>query len=150
MTPILIKRPVAFRVQRMADYGTTLSKTEWRYFADEAEANREADTVGADCQALYIRDGTAIVAEWEPIETAPKGEDDFYLVCSNRDLRAPFVVRGSILWGAWSARSPTAPAHLSLDYLTHWMPLPPKPAAKIEPFEPHQDCDCLMCLAERG
>ncbi len=67
--------------------------------------------------------------DWRSIETAPTGEDDFYLVCTDDpgDNRSPFVVRGSILA---SARKTNTPKHLSLGYLTHWMPLPPKPSAK--------------------
>ena len=63
---------------------------------------------------------------WKPIATAPTGDDDFYLVCCADpiDDRSPFVVRGSILKGA---RKDGTPGHLSLGYLTHWMPLPPKP-----------------------
>lgn len=64
--------------------------------------------------------------DWQPIETAPTGDDDFFLVCCNdpRDDRSPFVVRGSIFK---SARKANTPSHLELRYLTHWMPLPPKP-----------------------
>lgn len=70
--------------------------------------------------------------EWQPIATAPLGDHDFYLVCSNdpRDERSPFVVRGSIYR---SARQANTPNHLSLGYLTHWMPLPAKPVAYQTP-----------------
>jgi hypothetical protein len=61
---------------------------------------------------------------WRPIETAPRGDDDFFLVCGVDDPRSPFVVRGQILW---SARKPNTPSHLHLHYLTHWMPLPAPP-----------------------
>lgn len=66
------------------------------------------------------------MSEWQPIETAPTGENDFFLVCCNdpADERSPFVVRGSIFA---SASKPNTPQHLSLGYLTHWMPLPAKP-----------------------
>jgi hypothetical protein len=64
------------------------------------------------------------MTEWQPIETAPTGEDDFYLVCGVWDQRSPFVVRGSILA---TARKANTPSHLEMRYLTHWMPLPPKP-----------------------
>lgn len=69
-TNILVKRPVAFRVRRANDDGMSLSKTEWRYFTDEAEARREAEIVDADYQALYVRDGTVIVAELEDVRLA--------------------------------------------------------------------------------
>jgi hypothetical protein len=57
--PVLIKRPVAFRVPRADPVtgGQTISATEWRLFNDEAEA------IDVDYQALFVRDGTAIVAE---------------------------------------------------------------------------------------
>jgi hypothetical protein len=68
-------------------------------------------------------------ANWQPIETAPTGDDDFFLVCCDdpRDDRSPFVVRGSIFK---SARKSNTPGHLSLSYLTHWQPLPAKPVRK--------------------
>lgn len=66
--------------------------------------------------------------EWQPIETAPKGDDDFFLVCGADDPRSPFVVRGYILW---SARKCDTPSHLHLNWLTHWMPLPAKPRPVI-------------------
>jgi hypothetical protein len=64
--------------------------------------------------------------DWQPIATAPTGDDDFYLVCCNdpADDRSPFVVRGSIFK---SARTHPPAHHLSLAYLTHWQPLPAKP-----------------------
>lgn len=89
-----------------------------------------------DCATgvLYRRDGNGFIVhevkiepdvmDWHPIETAPNGPDDFFLVCG--DDRSPFVVRGDIMWGA---RKPNTPEHLSLHYLTHWMPLPSKPSA---------------------
>ena len=63
--------------------------------------------------------------EWQPIETAPTGEDDFFLVCGVGDERSPLVIRGTILE---TARRPNTPSHLHLHWLTHWMPLPPKPS----------------------
>jgi hypothetical protein len=66
--------------------------------------------------------------EWQPIDTAPTGDEDHFLVCCNdpRDDRSPFVVRGDIFK---SARKHPYSHHLSMAHLTHWMPLPPKPAA---------------------
>lgn len=66
------------------------------------------------------------MTEWRTIETAPTGDDDYFLVCCDdpADDRSPFVVRGSIFKGA---RTPRTPSHLSLHHLTHWMPLPNKP-----------------------
>lgn len=123
---IFIKRPVAFRVPRVVD--DKVSETEWRLFDDEAQAREEAEQIGAGYQALFVRDGTAIVAEWEPIANAPTGEDDFFLVCGVGDDRSPFVVRGTILA---NARKANTPSHLHLNWLTHWMPLPAKPTFDI-------------------
>lgn len=64
------------------------------------------------------------MSKWQPIETAPTGDDDFFLVCGVGDERSAFVVRGSILK---SARRSDTPSHLHLHWLTHWMPLPAKP-----------------------
>jgi hypothetical protein len=61
---------------------------------------------------------------WQPIETAPDGSEDFFLVCGVYDERRMFVVRGDILH---RARHPQQPEHLSLHWLTHWRPLPPLP-----------------------
>jgi hypothetical protein len=58
-SPLPRLRPVAFRVQRANADGLTLSKTEWRYFTDEAEARTEADALMAEYQGLYVRDGSA-------------------------------------------------------------------------------------------
>jgi hypothetical protein len=126
MTSILCKRPSAFRIPRAdsATAGQTISKTEYRYFTDEAEAYKEAEALNIDYQALFVRDGTAIVAEWEPIETAPKEKDALFLVCAAGDDRGPFVVRSDILW---QARKAGTPSHLGLIHLTHWMPLPAPP-----------------------
>lgn len=77
--------------------------------------------------------------EWKSIETAPTGDDDFYLVWGARDGKreSPFVVRGSILK---SARLPNTPGHLHLHYLTHWMPLPELPPKQTVPVEDrHRD-----------
>ncbi len=123
MIPILVKRPVAFRIPRAdADSaGTTLSETDWRYFSDEEAAYKAAEALGADYQALFVRDGSAIVAEWSPIEYAPKNPEATFLVCTAGDPREPFVVRADILW---RARKALTPDHLNLSRLTHWMPLP--------------------------
>lgn len=66
-------------------------------------------------------------AGWMPIETAPKGDNDFFLVgCSDpNDGRRPFVFRGDILA---TARQANCPKHLSMHYITHWMQLPPPPS----------------------
>lgn len=124
MTSILAKRPVAFRIPRTdpARAGETLSTTEWRYFTDEKQAHDEAEQLGTGYQALFVRDGTAIVAEWEPIGSAPT--DGSFLVCAIDDDRGPFVVSAQILW---MARKENTPSHLGLSYLTHWMPLPAPP-----------------------
>ncbi len=77
-------------------------------------------------KGLYDRDECTFAGQWQPIETAPTGDDDFFLVgCDDpADERSPFVVRGSIFK---SARQSRTPGHLSLHHLTHWQPLPAKP-----------------------
>ena len=123
MASILCKRPVAFRIHRTDPdtAGTTISKTEWRYFTDEETAYNEAEQLGENYQCLYTRDGTAIVAEWEPIASAPV--DGLFLVCAVGG--GPFMVSGQILW---MARKENTPSHLGLSHVTHWMPLPAPPA----------------------
>ena len=119
-----IKRPVAFRVPR-TDPGTageTLSTTEWRLFNDEEAAYTEAAQLGTNYQAMFVRDGTAIIAEWETIGSAPT--DGSFLVCAIGDDRGPFVVSAQIFW---MARKENTPSHLGLGYVTHWMPLPAPP-----------------------
>lgn len=59
MTSIFVKRPVAFRIPRVID--DKISETEFRYFTDEHTAFTEADAIGIDYQALFVRDGTAVV-----------------------------------------------------------------------------------------
>ncbi len=61
MGTVLVKRPVAFRIPRVVD--DKLSETEWRYFTDEEAAYKEAEALGIDYQALFVRDGTAIVLD---------------------------------------------------------------------------------------
>jgi len=77
-------------------------------------------------KGLYDADEAAFAGQWRTIDTAPTGDDDFFLVgCDDlRDDRSPFVVRGSIFK---SARQAQTPSHLHLRYLTHWQPLPGKP-----------------------
>lgn len=53
----LRKRPVAFRVR--APEGTGWS---WLYYADEQKAAASADNLGVEYDALYVRDGTPLVA----------------------------------------------------------------------------------------
>jgi hypothetical protein len=121
----LVKRPVAFRVPRTdpATAGETLSNTEWRLFNNEKMADEESEALGGvGYQGLYARDGSAIVAEWEPIGSAPT--DGSFLVCALGDDREPFVVNAKILWNALKENTPS---HLGLSYLTHWMPLPAPP-----------------------
>lgn len=64
------------------------------------------------------------MSEWQPIETAPTGDEDFFLVCGLGDDRNPFVVRGDILK---NGRRSDTPRILHLRWLTHWMPLPAPP-----------------------
>jgi len=67
-TPVFVKRPVAFRIPRVID--DKMSSTEWRYFTDEEAAYKEAEALGIDYQALFVRDGTAIIQESEFVEAA--------------------------------------------------------------------------------
>lgn len=68
-TPILIKRPVAFRVPRIVN--DNLSTTEFRLFADESEARAEALALDCEYQGLYVRDGSVItMTEEEVLEAA--------------------------------------------------------------------------------
>lgn len=124
---ILCKRPVGFRVRRANDDGLTLSKTEWRHFTDEAEAAREADALCTDYQGLYVRDGAAIVAEWEDVATAPKDGSSFLGVWWS-DIsvgRAPEPHISVCSWaGGWTPYDRK---------LTHWMPLPAPPQAPASP-----------------
>lgn len=140
---ILVKRPVAFRIPRMdpETAGETLSKTEHRYFNDEKQAYDEAAQLGVDYQALYVRDGTAIVAEWEPIASAPT--DGSFLVCGNENK--PFVATGRMLWMALKEGTPS---HLALNHLTHWMPLPAFNA--IELFAREKLANEFKALASAG
>lgn len=126
MTSILCKRPVAFRVPRIVD--DRLSGTEWQLFNDEDSANAEAEAKGCDYQALFVRDGAAIVAEWKPIETAPKDGTPF--LCFRPDaLGHGFSDQSGIdvLWwenGDWTY---DGDGRVTVDPPTHWMPLPAPP-----------------------
>lgn len=90
------------------------------------------ESVAADVSGILKWSGDRIEElerappQWRTIDTAPTGEDDFFLVCCDdpRDDRSPFVVRGSIFK---SARTHPAQHHLSMAHLTHWQPLPAKP-----------------------
>jgi hypothetical protein len=87
--------------------------------------------------AALAVDGVALQG-WQPIESAPVGDDDFFLVCGVGDDRSAFVVRGSILKNAHKANTPS---HLHMHWLTHWMALPaPPPASDGEelPSPPQQ------------
>jgi hypothetical protein len=64
--PVFVKRPVAFRIPRVVD--DKISTTEWRYFTDEEAAFKEAESLGVDYQALFVRDGTAIIQDSEFVE----------------------------------------------------------------------------------
>jgi hypothetical protein len=134
MTSILCKRAVAFRIRRAdADTaGTALSETDWRYFSNEDDAWKASDALGTEYQALYTRDGTAIVAEWELIGSAPT--DGCFLVCDINDDRGPFlplIVSAKIFW---MARKEDTPSHLRLAHMTHWMPLPAPPSPVSRPL----------------
>lgn len=69
---ILIKHPVAFRIRR-ADAetaGSNLSNTDWRYFTNEKDAIDESDALGTEYHGLYVRDGSAIVTEFDSLKDA--------------------------------------------------------------------------------
>ena len=66
--PVLVKRPVAFRIPRVVN--DNLSATEFRYFTDEAEARAEALALDCEYQGLYVRDGTVIVQDGAEVEQA--------------------------------------------------------------------------------
>lgn len=69
--PVLVKRPVAFRLPRVD--GDRLSTTEWRYFNSEFLAQQEADALGIEYQALYVRNGDTItMSQEEALEDAIK------------------------------------------------------------------------------
>jgi hypothetical protein len=85
------------------------------------------------------RDGTAIVAEWELIGSAPT--DGCFLVCDINDDRGPFlplIVSAKIFW---MARKEDTPSHLRLAHMTHWMPLPAPPSPVSRPNRNGDDAD---------
>jgi hypothetical protein len=69
---VLVKRPVAFRIQRAdADTaGQTLGENDWRYFSKEEDAVNASDALGTEYQCLYVRDGTAVTVELEELRDA--------------------------------------------------------------------------------
>ena len=67
-TSVFVKRPVAFRIPRVVD--DKISATEWRYFTDEEAAYKESEALGMDYQALFVRDGTAIILDRKEVEAA--------------------------------------------------------------------------------
>lgn len=104
-----------------------------RLLLDRADGTIISDVAGNRFRKVFAADLEALnealslhEGGWREISTAPLGDDDFYLVCCNNpaDDRSPFVVRGSIFA---SARKHPVQHHLSMAYLTHWMPLPAKP-----------------------
>lgn len=66
--PVLVKRPVAFRIPRVVN--DNLSATEFRYFTEEAEARAEALALDCECQGLYVRDGAVVVQDGAEVEQA--------------------------------------------------------------------------------
>lgn len=121
ITPVFDPEPGS-----ICNAGTTLCIASGEYLlgTDVGEALSPAIV-----RQLRRTDVPRIVCDgWQPVATAPKGDDDFYLVCG-QDAGSAFVVRGSILW---SARKPGTPRHLTLNHITHWMPVPPAPSAERE------------------
>lgn len=121
--PVLLKRPVAFRVLRadVRSAGETLSTTEFRLFQDEDSASEAAHALGTDYQGLYVRDGTAIVAEWQPIETAPK--DGTRVLIADEDVWMA-VAR---FWPCNMFWIEDAASGMKLNQPSHWMPIPAPP-----------------------
>ena len=64
-TAVLVKRPVAYRIPRVIE--DKLSTAEWRYFTNEEAAYKEAEALGVDYQALFVRDGTVIVQDCDEV-----------------------------------------------------------------------------------
>jgi hypothetical protein len=87
---------------------------------DQAEALSHFNRIIAERDKLRAEriDG------WQPIETAPIGDELFMTWCPGG---SPFIVRGNILA---NARLPGTPAHLSMRHMTHWRPLPVPPCER--------------------
>ena len=72
------------------------------------------------------------MGEWQPIETAPKVEEDEVLVCSYEHGGLNFCeVVSWVTWaddgrGGWFNGDQSH----SADYYSHWMPLPPPPKSE--------------------
>lgn len=116
--------PVAWLV--LSD-DTKNTRIWWRDKArcDEWCAKHEKTPIALYTRPALDREKVALPDDgWQPIESAPTGDDDFNLVCGVGDPRSPFVVRGGILK---SARREDAPSHLHMRWLTHWRPLPAPP-----------------------
>lgn len=107
----------------------------WAYC--EALDNKAGPTVITEKQPLYLyahHPGGAVTdaaREWQPIETAPKDGTDI-LAYGRAEYDGTLYAKGRhVCWwegdaitGFWSGRDATC------DYrVTHWMPLPPPPAA---------------------
>ena len=59
---------------------------------------------------------------WRRVDVDPPPNDDTIFLTYGEGRT--FLAKGSIFW---SARQPRTPAHLSMAYITHWMPLPTPP-----------------------
>lgn len=69
------------------------------------------------------------MGDWQPIETAPKIEDEELFVCSYESGGLYFC--DVVTWVPWADEERGGwfngdVAH-SADYYSHWMPLPPHP-----------------------
>jgi hypothetical protein len=69
-----------------------------------------------------VRDGTAIVAEWEPIETAPKDGTQVMLYFPRR-----YQGKGGISWGCFINGEWLDSRAIRDDDASHWMPMPAPP-----------------------
>ncbi len=66
------------------------------------------------------------MTEWQPIETAPAGEDQFLLACVFEDGSAQLHV-GSRWGGGWGSSGLHSYQPIINPSPTHWMPLPSPP-----------------------
>jgi hypothetical protein len=132
----LVKRAVAFRVPVLIGDGVA----RWNLYQNEHEAYSAADTKGVEYEALFNRNGDAIVAEWESMESAPKDGSSFLGVWWS-DIsvgKDPLPHVGICSWaGAWTPYDRK---------LTHWMPLPVPP--RISPALSNGSFNCQNCERE--
>jgi hypothetical protein len=66
--------------------------------------------------------------EWKPIETAPKGDEEYILVCSFAELTGYYQC-DVVHWVDWDDERGwfNGDVRVDADHYTHWMPLPAPP-----------------------